>query len=201
MIMHTINQIKGRKENLGRQLDAARCGKLREYVAGEAALTSDHEHRDVDDKPETSRVFILTISKGSTLAGNSNRAIKSYAQVYRQGTTEMMSVETVERPPKTPKIRFEPITITESDTVDVTFPHHDPMVITAQIAHFEFGVSKDLLDRRWPALVAFGGGHIQPIKHMPFTLSIGVHSRCASITTDFIMAECPSSYNVILDCP
>lgn len=35
---------------------------------------------------------------------------------------------------------------------------------------------------------------------MPLTLSIRVHSKYANITTDFIVVDCPSSYNVILGC-
>lgn len=125
-----------------------------------------------------------------------------------------MSIESTERPPKTPKIESEPITFTESDTMGINFPHHDPLVITVEIAHCEvarvfldggnsvniiflsvfrqLGVSENLLDEQCHAFMAFGG------RHMPLTLSIGVHPRYATITTDFIVAECPSSYNVIL---
>ncbi|CAL9000507.1 unnamed protein product [Prunus brigantina] len=46
-----------------------------------------------------------------------------------------------------------------------------------------------------------GGGHVQPLGHMHLTLSIGAYPKQVSTTTDFVMAECPSSYNVILGCP
>ncbi|CAL9009173.1 unnamed protein product [Prunus brigantina] len=72
-----------------------------------AILTNDHTQMDINDKPGTSRVHISTISRGSTLVGNSNRAIKSYAQTYQRGMTEVMSVRSAERPPKSPKLECE----------------------------------------------------------------------------------------------
>lgn len=62
------------------------------------------------------------------------------------------------------------------------------------------GIREKLLDQCCPALIAFGGGHMQPLGHMPLTLSIGTHPRGANITTNFTITEYPSSYNVILNC-
>lgn len=102
---------------------------------GVAAPISDYTHREADDEPRVSRVYISTISKGPTVMGNSNQVIKSYARAYRRGNTEMMSVELAYYPPKTPKIESELIMFTKSDTVGVAFPHHNPLVIIIKIAH------------------------------------------------------------------
>ncbi|CAL8152517.1 unnamed protein product [Prunus armeniaca] len=170
-----------------------------------------------------SRVYISTISGGPAVTGNSNRAIKSYAQAYRLGATEVMTMGRIESPSARPSKYTESVAFFQGDMTGVTFPHHDPLVITAEIAHYEvarvfldrgssvniifldafrqLGVHEGLLDRCCPTLVAFGGGHVQPLSHMHMTLSIGVYPRQTSITTNFVVAECPSSYNVILGCP
>lgn len=96
--------------------------------------------------------------------------------------TEVMSVGSIEYPPKSHKLECELVTFTESDAVGITFPHQDLLVITAGIAHCEvarvflewgslvniifldvfkkLGVSESLLHRQCLALVSFGRGHI-----------------------------------------
>ncbi|BFG20733.1 hypothetical protein CerSpe_070070 [Prunus speciosa] len=159
-------------------------GRLKEYATGDATPTNAHARSNADDKPGTSQVYISTISGGPTIAGNSNRAIKSCARPYRQATIEVMAMEATENPPTRPTAETEPITFFQADTASVNFPHHDPLVIMAKITHCEvaqvfldggssvniiffsafrqLGVSDKLLDRRCPTLVAFGEGTCSP---------------------------------------
>ncbi|XP_021827212.1 uncharacterized protein LOC110767855 [Prunus avium] len=200
-----------------------RRGRLQQYVAGKAVPIEPVTSQEVDPPPAATRMTIATISGGPTLAGDSNRAIKSYARTAIRVPTEAMSVGTTERPPKMSRITCEPVSFTEEDQFGLHFPHTDPLVITAEIAQCEIarvfidggssvnivflsvfdllGISRDLLDRRCSPLVAFGGGHVQPLGHMHLTLSIGAHPRRASTTTSFVVVDCPTSYNVILGRP
>ncbi|CAL2237127.1 unnamed protein product [Prunus armeniaca] len=110
-----------------------------------------------------------------------------------------MAMETTENQPTQPVVETEPITFFHADTAGINFPHHDPLVITVEIARCEvarvfmdrgssvniiflgafkqLGISENLLDRRCPTLVAFGGGHVLPLGHTHLTLSIGVHPK------------------------
>lgn len=132
-------------------------------------------------------------------------------------------MEATENPSTSPMANMDPVTFSRADTTGVTFPHHDPLIITAEIAHCEvaqvfvdggssvniiflgafrqLGVHEGILDQRCLTLVAFGGSDVQPLGHMHLTLSVGLYPRQASTTTDFVVAECPSSYNVILGHP
>ncbi|XP_021827603.1 uncharacterized protein LOC110768210 [Prunus avium] len=200
-----------------------RRGRLQQYVAGRAIPTEPVAPQEADPQPATTRMTIATISGGPTLAGDSNRAIKSYARTAVRVPTEAMSVGATERPLKMSRVTCEPISFTEEDQFGLHFPHTDPLVITAEIAQCEIArvfidggssvniiflhvfemlsISRDLLDRRCSPLVAFGGGHVQPLGHMHLTLSMGTHPRCASTTTSFVVVDCPTSYNVILGRP
>ncbi|CAL9004776.1 unnamed protein product, partial [Prunus brigantina] len=51
---------------------------------------------DTTNNPGPSRVYISTISGGPTVAGNSNRAIKSYARSYRRDPPEIMAMDVME---------------------------------------------------------------------------------------------------------
>ncbi|CAL8997656.1 unnamed protein product, partial [Prunus brigantina] len=134
-----------------------------------------------------------------------------------------MAMDVSTDPAAQPSKPREPVVFSQSDAIGVRFPHHDPLIITAEIAHCsvarvfldrgssiniiflstfrQLGIQEGLLDRRCPTLVAFGGGHIQPLGHMHLTLSIGAYPRQTRTTTSFVVADCPSSYNVILGRP
>lgn len=138
---------------------------------------------DTTNNPGPYRVYISTISGGPTVAGNSNRAIKSYARSYQHAPTEVMAMDVSTNPAAQPSKPREPVVFSQSDAIGVRFPHHDPLIITAEIAHCsvarvfldggssvniiflstfrQLGIQEGLLDRRCPTLVAFGGGHIQ----------------------------------------
>lgn len=71
------------------------------------------------------------------MAGNSNRAIKRYARAYQHEPTKVMTMGTARNLPTLPALELELIAFFEGGTVGVTFPHHDPLVIMAEIAHCE----------------------------------------------------------------
>ncbi|KAM1649463.1 hypothetical protein ACFX14_010736 [Malus domestica] len=58
-------------------------------------------------------------------------------------------------------------------------------------------VAEHLLDHSISPLISFSGDIVQPIGiiHLPFT--IGTYPYTTTITTDFLMVDCPTTYNVI----
>ncbi|KAM2711205.1 hypothetical protein EV1_031347 [Malus domestica] len=58
-------------------------------------------------------------------------------------------------------------------------------------------VAKHLLDRSISPLINFSGDIVQPLGsiHLPFT--IGTDPHTATITTNFLVVDCPTAYNVI----
>ncbi|KAM2829585.1 hypothetical protein PS2_035235 [Malus domestica] len=59
-------------------------------------------------------------------------------------------------------------------------------------------VAEHLLDRSISPLISFFGDIVQPLGsiHLPFTIGTGPYT--ATITTNFLVVDCPTAYNVIL---
>ncbi|KAM2115425.1 hypothetical protein ACFX1Q_023866 [Malus domestica] len=59
-------------------------------------------------------------------------------------------------------------------------------------------VAKHLLDRLISPLISFFGDIVQPLGsiHLPFTIGTGPYT--ATITTNFLVVDCPTAYKVIL---
>ncbi|KAM1225723.1 hypothetical protein ACFX1X_044859 [Malus domestica] len=58
-------------------------------------------------------------------------------------------------------------------------------------------VAENLLDRSISPLISFSGDIVQPLGsiHLPFTIGTGPYT--ATITTNFLVVDCPMAYNVI----
>ncbi|KAM1518346.1 hypothetical protein ACFX1Z_021309 [Malus domestica] len=58
-------------------------------------------------------------------------------------------------------------------------------------------VAEHLLDRLISHLISFSGDIVQPLGsiHLPFTIGTGLYT--ATITTNFLVVDCPTAYNVI----
>ncbi|KAM2871193.1 hypothetical protein FF1_018863 [Malus domestica] len=61
-------------------------------------------------------------------------------------------------------------------------------------------VAEHLLDRSISPLISFSGDIMQPLGsiHLPFTIGTGPY--IATITTNFLVVDCPTVYNVIFEC-
>ncbi|CAL9004514.1 unnamed protein product, partial [Prunus brigantina] len=163
---------------------------------------------------------ISTISGGPTLAGTSNNSIKHY--VRSTYAHQVFSAEQG-RLPKTHKSGWAPITFCEEEERGVILPHDDPIIIRADISNFDVGrilvdtgssvsvmfadafnelqVPSHLLDRSITPLVSFSGEVDQPIGSIHLPISIGVAPQRRTITTPFLIIDCPTAYNVILGRP
>ncbi|CAL9012172.1 unnamed protein product [Prunus brigantina] len=137
--------------------------------------------------------MISTISGGPTLAGTSNNSIKHYVRstyAHRRG---------------------------------VILPHDDPIIIRADISNCDVGrilvdtgssvsvmfaeafnelrVPSHLLNRSITPPVSFCGEVVQPIGSIHLPISIGAAPQRRTITTPFLIIDCPTAYNVILGRP
>ncbi|CAL8991177.1 unnamed protein product, partial [Prunus brigantina] len=188
-----------------------REGKLDKYVHNLPPPPNPHQ-RQIN--------MISTISGGPTLAGTSNNSIKHY--VRSTYTHQVFSAEQG-RLPKTYKSGWAPITFCEEEERGVILPHDDPIIIRADISNFDVGsilvdtgssvsvmfaeafnelqVPSHLLDRSITPLVSFSGEVVQPIGSIHLPISIGAAPQRRTITTPFLIIDCPTAYNVILGRP
>ncbi|CAL8174650.1 unnamed protein product [Prunus armeniaca] len=65
----------------------------------------------------------------------------------------------------------------------------------------ELQVPSHLLDRSITPLVSFSGEVVQPIGSIHLPISIGSAPQWRTITTPFLIIDCPTAYNVILGHP
>ncbi|KAM1616188.1 hypothetical protein ACFX2K_025318 [Malus domestica] len=117
------------------------------------------------------------------------------------------------------KPNWDPICFYHEEERGIIYPHNDPLIVEAHIANFEvrrilvdtgnsvnimfaeafraFNVVEHLLDRLISPLISFSGDIMQHLGsiHLPFTIGIG--SYTATITTNFLVVDCPTAYNVI----
>ncbi|CAL8132253.1 unnamed protein product [Prunus armeniaca] len=186
-----------------------REGKLDKYVHN---LPPNPHQRQIN--------MISTISGGPTMAGTSNNSIKHY--VRSTYAHQVFSTEQG-RLLKTQKTGWAPITFCEEEERGVILPHDDPIIIRADISNFDVGrilvdtgssvsvmfadafnelqVPSHLLDRSVTPLVSFSGDVVQPIESIHLPISIGAAPQRTTVTTPFLIIDCPTAYNVILGRP
>ncbi|CAL2266412.1 unnamed protein product [Prunus armeniaca] len=160
--------------------------------------------------------MISTISGGSTMAGTSNNSIKDYVRSFY--AHKVFSIDHG-RVPKTQKSGWTSITFCEEEERGVILPHEDLLIIRADISNFDVGrilvdtgssvsvmfaeafnklqVPTHLLDRSITPLVSFSGDVVQPIGSIHLPIFIGSTPQRATITTPFLIIDCPTAYNVI----
>ncbi|KAM0969693.1 hypothetical protein EV1_017674 [Malus domestica] len=143
---------------------------------------------------------------------NSERALRSGHQVFH--------VEDI-KGCKYQKPNWDPICFYPEEERGIINLHNDPLIVEAHIANFEvrrilvdtgasinimfaeafraLNVAKHLLDRSISPLISFYGDIVQPLGsiHLPFT--IGTCPYTATITTNFLVVDCPTAYNVIFE--
>ncbi|KAM1636179.1 hypothetical protein ACFX1X_014357 [Malus domestica] len=117
------------------------------------------------------------------------------------------------------KPNWDPICFYPEEEIGIIYPHNDPLIVEAHIANFEvrrilvdtgalvnimfteafraLNVAEHLLDRSISPMISFSGDIVQPLGsiHLPFT--IGTCPYTATITTNFLVVDCLTTYNVI----
>ncbi|KAM2612051.1 hypothetical protein TB2_032072 [Malus domestica] len=140
---------------------------------------------------------------------NSERALRFGHQMFH--------VEDI-RGGKYQKPNWDPICFYPEEERGIIYPHNDPLIVEAHIANFEvqrildtrasvnimfvesfkaLNVAKHLLDCSISPLISLSGDIVQPLGsiHLPFTIGTGLYT--ATITTNFLVVDWPTAYNVI----
>ena len=157
---------------------------------------------------------IQTIS-GGPLTGGSFRSLRKATQ------RQVNSVHMI--PPIKQRRTDQDMTFSEADARGVRQPHNDPLVIMLNIKGFntkrillDNGSSTDIIyfptfqqlqldeKRLRPfesPLVSFSGDRVYPKGIITLNVTVGTHSRQLTCQLDFLVVDCPSSYNVIIGRP
>ncbi|CAL2256861.1 unnamed protein product [Prunus armeniaca] len=157
--------------------------KLDKYVHNLPPLPNPHQ-RQIN--------MISTINGGPTLAGTSNNSIKHY--VHSSYAHQVFSTEHGCLP-KTQKSGWAPITFCKEEERGVILPHDDPLIIHVNISNFDVG--RILVDIGSSVSVMFADAfnELQVPAHL---LDRSIAPLWATITTPFLIVDCPTAYNVIL---
>ncbi|KAM2447497.1 hypothetical protein PS1_017825 [Malus domestica] len=151
------------------------------------------------------------------MSESSNRAMKNSERTLRPGH-QVFHVEDI-RGGKYQKPNWDPICFYPEEERGIIYPHNDPLIVEAHIANFDvkrilidtgasvnimfaeafkaLNVAEHLLDRSISPLISFSGDIVQPLGsiHLPLTIATGPYT--ATITTNFLVVNCPTAYNVI----
>ena len=153
------------------------------------------------------------ISRGLVVSGSSKSWKKAYAR-------EVYNVHSQFLPSKTPRCNKPDIIFFEKDVCIVKQPHNHPLVIMLRLEEFNIhqvlvdnGSSTDIiylpvfqqmkLSKEMPRpftspLVSFIGDKIILNDFIKLTIIAGTYPTQVSKEIDFLVVDCPSTYNVIL---
>ncbi|KAM2419868.1 hypothetical protein ACFXTH_026392 [Malus domestica] len=200
--------------------DSEKCIILRdriEALAREGKIDQFLLHPQRDNHNQRQVNVIYSISGGTPISESSNRAMKNSERSLRPGH-QVFHVEDI-RGGKYQKPNWDPICFYPEEERGIIYPHNDPLIVEAHIANFDvrrilvdtgasvnimfaeafraLSVAEHLLDRSISPLISFSGDIVQPLGsiHLPFTIGTGPYT--ATITTNFLVVDCPTAYNVI----
>ncbi|XP_016650497.1 PREDICTED: uncharacterized protein LOC107881371 [Prunus mume] len=213
---HTIDQCYELQDEIEALI---RRGRLSRFV-GEKKQAEQHEN--TPNKQPHATKDINVISGGTTLARDSNKARKEYAQ-RTPGGLEALSVGPGYQTPKSPKLGYSAITFNKEEEKGVVHPHDDPFIIQAEITNYcvkrvfidtgslvniiftsafeHIEISREDLKPVVTPLLGFTEDSINSIGSVTLPLSLGTAPQWTTIYTTFLIVECLSAYNVILGRP
>ncbi|KAM1143975.1 hypothetical protein EV1_032479 [Malus domestica] len=200
--------------------DGEKCIILRDHIealAREGKIDQFLLHPPRDNRNQRQVNVIYSISGGTPMSESSNRAMKNSERTLRHGH-QVFHVEDI-RGGKYQKPNWDPICFYPEEERGIIYPHNDPLIVEAHIANFDvkrilidtgasvnimfaeafkaLNVAEHLLDRSISPLISFSGDIVQPLWsiHLPFAIGTGPYT--ATITTNFLVVNCPTAYNVI----
>ncbi|KAL5544982.1 hypothetical protein UlMin_008766 [Ulmus minor] len=154
--------------------------------------------------------------------GDTNRARKNYA---RQARSEPFphQINLAEHKNKAPRLSNEPIIFTEEEASGLWHPHKDAIVVALRIASrkvykilIDNGSSADILFRSTLNRMDLVGAKFNPIKSalygftgdsihsegvLNLPVELGTHPCQHIQSVEFVVVDCPSSYNAIIGRP
>ena len=176
---------------------------------------------DEDMPPPIEGADIVTISGGPHPAGTSRNAQKRYVNELKTSDGSPHVPEA--RAPKQQRVESLPITFTEEDASHVQFPHHDPLVITIQVAnrriHRAFvdngssvnimfkptlekiGLTDRDLKPYSTLLYGFGGDGTACAGIIELAVTLGEYPLSVTKMIDFVVVDIKSAYNLIIGRP
>lgn len=157
---------------------------------------------------------INTIDGGATISKLAPHAANQVQEIFNISC---------EKPSKTGKVGWEPITFIEEDERGVHLPDDNPFLTTAQVDQYtlsrvlvdsgsainvifnqvytQLGRKRCKLLQDNEPLLSFFGDITQLLGLDYMRLILGSNPKCAEIHTEFIVMDCLSSYNAILGRP
>ncbi|KAM1542604.1 hypothetical protein PS1_012375 [Malus domestica] len=142
---------------------------------------------------------------------NSERALKSGHQVFHMEDIKGGKYQ---------KPNWDLICFYPKEERGIIYPHNDPLIVEAHMANFQvrrimidtgasvnimfaealkaLNVAEHLFDHSISPLISFSGDIVQPLGSIHLSFTIGTGPYTATITTNFLVVDCPTAYNVIL---
>ncbi|KAL5538814.1 hypothetical protein UlMin_042236 [Ulmus minor] len=217
-IGHIIEECRVLKDEIERLIQR---GQLRNYVRGNEQQPQQPAQENQQPRQEGEDIEVRVIIGGPTTR-DTNRARKNYA---RQARSEPFShqINLAEHKNKAPRLSNEPIIFTEEEASGLWHPHKDAIVVTLRIASrkvykilIDNGSSADILFRSIlnrmdlvganfesikSALYGFTGDsiHLEGVLNLP--VELGTHPCQHIQSVEFMVVDCPSSYNAIIGRP
>ncbi|KAM2686311.1 hypothetical protein EV2_009212 [Malus domestica] len=200
--------------------DGEKCITFRDHIealAREGKIDQFLFHPPRDNRNQRQVNVIYYISGGTPISKFSNRAMKNSERALKFGH-QVFHVEDI-MGGKYQKPNRDPICFYPEEERGIIYLHNDPLIVEAHIANFEvrrilvdmgasvnimfaeafraLNVAEHLVDRSISPLISFSGDIVQPLGsiHLPFT--IGTSPYTTTITTNFLVVDCPTAYNVI----
>ena len=217
---HYTDECRDLKEQIEKLIQQ---GKLQKFIKRDHQSRSRAEDKPHDDAKDDGRdhpkqaVGEIQMIAGGPVSGGLYKSLKKtyYWQIN--------SVHIKYPPPKYRRPENDNITFFERDVSGIKQPHDDPLVITLGIERF--ATKRVLVDNRSFAdimymttyqqlrvdpkkirpfnspLVSFSGDKIYPKGIVTLCVTVGTHPEQVTIQVNFLIIDCPSSYNVILGRP
>ncbi|KAM1638610.1 hypothetical protein COP1_008595 [Malus domestica] len=200
--------------------DDEKCIIIRDHIealAHEGKIDQFLIHPSRDNRNQRQVNVIYSINDGTPISESSNGAMKNSERTLRPGH-QVFHVEDIRRG-KYKKPNWDPIYFYLEEERGIIYPHNDPLIVKAHIANFEvrrilvdtrasvnimfaeafraLNVAEHLLNRSISHLISFSGDIMQPLGsiYLPFTIGTGPY--IATITINFLVVNCPTTYNVI----
>ncbi|XP_050249411.1 uncharacterized protein LOC126696755 [Quercus robur] len=199
--------LKQQIENLIRQ------GKLKNFLGRDNRDEKMKGKMEESSRPPLGEIRVII---GGSSTGQSSKSKKAYLKVVQ-------SVQLFGRSPRARTTDEATITFTDEDAERIHHPHDDALVITLMITDYttrrvlvDNGSSADILyfpafqqmrlGRDWlrpvnSPLVGFGGMKVQPVGTISLSVVVGAYPRQVTKDVNFLVVDCPSSYNAIIGRP
>ncbi|KAM1837345.1 hypothetical protein ACFX14_019157 [Malus domestica] len=177
--------------------DGEKCIILLEHIealAREGKIDQFLLHPPKDNRNQRQVNVIYSISGSTPMSESSNRAMKNSERTLRHGH-QVFHVEDI-RGGKYQKPNWDPICF-YPDVKRILIDTGASVNIMFAKAFKALNVAEHLLDSSISPLISFSGDIVQPLGsiHLPFTIGTGPYT--ATITTNFLVVNCPTAYNVI----